>query len=59
MKPVVLEVEALAKSFHTPGLQTVQAVRGVSFSIAEGEILGLVGESGSGKSTVGRCLARL
>ena len=59
MKPMVVEVEALTKSFHKPGLLTVQAVRGVSFSIAEGEILGLVGESGSGKSTVGRCLARL
>ena len=55
----VVEVEALTKSFRKAGLHTVQAVRGVSFSIAEGEILGLVGESGSGKSTVGRCMARL
>lgn len=55
----VVEVEALTKSFRKSGLQTVQAVRGVSFNIVEGEILGLVGESGSGKSTVGRCLARL
>lgn len=34
-------------------------VKGVSFDIGRGEMLGLVGESGSGKSTVGRALLRL
>jgi len=37
----------------------VYAVDGVSFSIEEGETLGLVGESGCGKSTTGRVILRL
>ena len=37
----------------------VQAVDDVSFTIKEGETLGLVGESGCGKSTVGRTMLRL
>src|SRR6187431_3134047 len=59
-----LEVENLVKHFHVGsqivgGGATVHAVDGVSFAIAEGEMLGLVGESGSGKSTVGNCVVRL
>lgn len=37
----------------------VSAVDDVSFSVREGETLGLVGESGCGKSTTGRCIIRL
>ena len=37
----------------------VQAVDGVSFTVNEGEVLGLVGESGCGKTTTGRCVLRL
>ena len=39
--------------------ETLKAVDGVSFSINEGETLGLVGESGCGKTTVGRTILRL
>jgi len=38
---------------------TVKAVDGVTFSIEQGDTLGLVGESGCGKSTTGRAIARL
>ena len=37
----------------------VQAVSGVSFTVGEGQTVGLVGESGCGKSTTGRLILRL
>jgi len=61
----VLEVSGLRKHFAVKkGLFRrtvghVLAVDGVSFSIGEGETLGLVGESGCGKSTVARTVLRL
>ncbi len=62
----VLEVNDLVKNFSiktSAGIRvvrrTVQAVSGVSFTIDEGQTVGLVGESGSGKTTVGRCVLRL
>jgi oligopeptide/dipeptide ABC transporter ATP-binding protein len=56
----LVSVRGLVKHFPVEGSDdVVRAVDGVSFSIMQGETLGLVGESGCGKSTVGRCLLRL
>ncbi len=56
----LVEVRDLVKHFPIEGSDdVVRAVDGVSFSILQGETLGLVGESGCGKSTVGRCMLRL
>jgi peptide/nickel transport system ATP-binding protein len=53
-----LEVDALRVAFEgREGL--LEAVKGVSFSLARGERVGLVGESGSGKSTLARVLLGL
>jgi oligopeptide/dipeptide ABC transporter ATP-binding protein len=59
MTAPVLEVEGLVKHFDVSRQVKVHAVNGVSFSIREGETLGVVGESGSGKSTIGRSVIRL
>ena len=60
----MLDVKNLSKKFPIEsGLFKVkgyvQAVKNVSFSIAENEIVALVGESGSGKSTVGKLIQGL
>jgi oligopeptide transport system ATP-binding protein len=56
-KPL-LEVKNLKTWFYTPD-GIVKAVNGVSFTLNEGEALGLVGESGCGKSVSAMSLMRL
>ncbi len=61
----LVQVKRLVKYFPVRGglfqrvVAWVQAVDDVSFSIRQGETVGLVGESGCGKTTVGRTMLRL
>jgi len=54
MPEVALSVRALAKRY-----ESVEAVRGVSFDVAAGEIFGLIGPNGAGKSTTLECVLGL
>jgi peptide/nickel transport system ATP-binding protein len=53
-----LEVDDL-KVYYRTLRGDVRALDGVTFSLADGEIMGLVGESGSGKTTLGKSLIRM
>lgn len=56
--PTLLEVKDLETQFFTQD-GVVRAVNGISYSLNEGETLGIVGESGSGKSVGVMSLIRL
>lgn len=62
-KPVptqaLLEVRSLSIHYINEGLPPARAVENVSFTLKEGELLGLVGESGCGKTTLMLALLRL
>jgi len=58
MNNPLLEVNGLVTEFRL-SQGTVHAVNGISFTINEGEVLGIVGESGSGKSVTALSIMRL
>ena len=47
----ILEVKDIKKSFGK-----TEVLKGVSFSLNEGEVLSIIGSSGSGKTTLLRCI---
>src|SRR5262249_24958123 len=54
MSDPVVKVEGLRKSYGS-----LVAVDGISFNVAQGEILGLIGPNGAGKTTVVECILGL
>ncbi len=59
--PPLLEVDRLSRHFPVRGflgrrVATLRALDDVSFTMEDGEVLGIVGETGSGKSTLGKTL---
>lgn len=50
----IITIENLRKSFGD-----LEIIKGISFSVHKGEVLGIIGPSGSGKSTILRCISQL
>lgn len=55
----MIELKNIRKVFRSPDGQSLEALKGVSLRIGEGEIFGIIGLSGAGKSTLLRMLNRL
>lgn len=58
MSERILDIQDLRVSFDTYAGE-VQAVRGVSFHVDQGEVLAIVGESGCGKSVTAQTIMKL
>jgi oligopeptide/dipeptide ABC transporter ATP-binding protein len=56
-KRTILDVQHISKVFASKNV-SVKAVTDVSFTVGEGQTIGIVGESGCGKTTLGRCICR-
>ncbi|TKV71997.1 ATP-binding cassette domain-containing protein [Rhizobium sp. AU243] len=59
---IVVEGKGITRDYHVPGglfggAKTVQALKGIDFTVERGKTLAIVGESGSGKSTLARIIA--
>ncbi|MGI9502280.1 MAG: ATP-binding cassette domain-containing protein, partial [Geminicoccaceae bacterium] len=65
MSQPLLEVRDLARHYQRPRKslfskkKVIEALKGVSFIVDQGESFGIVGESGSGKSTLARMILAL
>ena len=55
----ILDIHNFSVKFKLNNDETFAAVRGIDFSINQGQILGLIGESGSGKSVASQCITKL
>lgn len=51
--------EALTGFFKSSGYETFHALKGINFTVEEGEALGIIGENGSGKSTLLKTIAKI
>jgi ABC-type histidine transport system ATPase subunit len=54
MAAPILQIREVTKSYNS-----LQVLKGVSFDVPEGTVMGIIGSSGSGKSTLLRCLNML